>query len=210
MRLSMEEKPDYQSETERKIFEAARSEFFRKGLEGARMQEIADKARINKSMLHYYYKSKDVLFQKVYQLSIIKVIPQLIELLNEDYSLEPKIRRFVLRYIEIIQDNPEIPLFIVHELNKNPNRLKKFIAGQVGKKIQPFLEQLEQARKEGKAADMPADQLFVNMVSVTVFPFIGRPIFQMILEYDDREYEKFIEERRMLLPEYVVQTILKK
>lgn len=204
----MNEEFENQSPTERKIFDAARNVFFRKGLEGARMQEIADKARINKSMLHYYYKSKDKLFQKVYQLSIIKLIPRLMDLLNEDLPLDQKIRKFVLRYIEIIQENPEIPLFIVHELNKNPNRLKEFVAGQVGKKIQPFLEQLEQARKEGKTADLPPEQLFVNMVSLTVFPFIGRPIFQMLLEYDDNDYEQFIEERRLFLPEHVVRTIL--
>ncbi|MCH2451376.1 MAG: TetR/AcrR family transcriptional regulator [Gracilimonas sp.] len=90
----MEEKNPDRSSTELKIFEAVRGIFQVKVLEGARMQEIADKVKINKSMLHYYYRSKAKLFEKVYQLSILKVIPKIAELLNDDQPLEQKLRRF--------------------------------------------------------------------------------------------------------------------
>ncbi|MFO8028893.1 MAG: TetR/AcrR family transcriptional regulator [Cyclonatronaceae bacterium] len=197
------------SQTEQKIFEAARHVFHRKGLEGARMQEIADNANIHKSMLHYYYRSKEALFQKVYQLSIMKVMPEIVNLLNEEVSLELKIRKFVVKYIETIQANPDIPLFILHELNKDPNRFKQFIMGQVGKKVEPFLEELRQAAKEGRVVDMPPEQILVNILSLTVFPFIGRPVIQMILGYEGKDFDQFIEERRLLLPDYVINSISK-
>lgn len=205
----MSDQFEQSSQTEQKIFEAARYVFQRKGLEGARMQEIADNANIHKSMLHYYYRSKELLFQKVYQLSIMKVMPEIVSLLNEDVSLELKIRKFVAKYIETIQANPDIPLFILHELNKDPNRLKQFIMGQVGKKVEPFLDELRQAAKEGRVVSMPPEQILVNILSLTVFPFIGRPIIQMILGYEGKEFDRFIEERRLLLPDYVVNSILK-
>lgn len=119
-------KDENQSSAELKIFEAAREVFQSKGLEGARMQEIADKARINKSMLHYYYRSKEKLFEKVYQLSIIKLIPQIASLLNEEIPLELKLRSFSKKYLELIRHNPDIPLFVLHEMNKNPGRMKSF------------------------------------------------------------------------------------
>ncbi|HEX2898201.1 MAG TPA: helix-turn-helix domain-containing protein, partial [Bacteroidia bacterium] len=52
--------------TEFRILEAARHIFQQKGFDGARMQEIADTAQINKGLLHYYFKSKDALFHKVF------------------------------------------------------------------------------------------------------------------------------------------------
>ena len=205
----MEKKARDQSSTELKIFEAAREVFQAKGLEGARMQEIADKAEINKSMLHYYYRSKAKLFEKVYQLSIIKVIPKIAELLNEDLPLEEKLRSFVDKYLEIVKANPDIPLFVLHEMNKDPNRLRNFMVNQIGKKVQPFLQQIKKEREKGNTVDLPADQIMVNIMSLMIFPFIGRPVFKTILDKDDSEYEKFIEERHRVLPDYVVNIVMK-
>lgn len=198
-----------QSSTELKIFEAARDVFQSKGLEGARMQEIADKAEINKSMLHYYYRSKEKLFEKVYQLSIIKVLPQIVSLLNEDLPLEQKLRNFTSKYLEIIKANPDIPLFVLHELNKNPTRLKTFMLNEIGKKVRPFLRQLEEEAKQGHTVDLPPEQLMVNIMSMLIFPFIGRPVLQVIFEMDEEKFDRFIEERQKILPDYIIQITLK-
>jgi AcrR family transcriptional regulator len=205
----MEEKNSDQSTTEIKIFEAAREVFQTKGLEGARMQEIADKAEINKSMLHYYYRSKAKLFEKVYQLSIIKVIPKIAELLNEDLPLEQKLISFVDKYMEIIRANPDIPLFVLHEMNKDPNRLRNFMLEQIGVKVQPFLDQIKEERKKGNTVDLPAEQIMVNIMSLMIFPFIGRPVFKTILGKNEDEYEAFIDERHSLLPDYIVSIVMK-
>lgn len=203
-------KDESQSSTEIKIFEAAREIFQSKGLEGARMQEIADKAEINKSMLHYYYRSKEKLFEKVYQLSIIKVIPQIAGLLNEDLPLEAKLRNFAIKYLELIKLNPDIPLFVLHEMNKNPGRLKTFMLHEIGKKIQPFLNQIQEEREKGNTVDLPAEQIMANIMSLLIFPFIGRPVFQVIFDKDDSDFEKFIDERIKYLPEYLVKITLNK
>lgn len=202
-------KKEDQSSTELKIFEAARDVFQSKGLEGARMQEIADKAEINKSMLHYYYRSKEKLFEKVYQLSIIKVIPQIVSLLNEDLPLEQKLRNFTGKYLEIIKANPDIPLFVLHELNKNPTRLKNFMLNEIGKKVRPFLRQLEEEAERGNTVDLPPEQLMVNIMSMLIFPFIGRPVLQVIFGMDEADFDRFIEERQRILPDYIIQITLK-
>lgn len=205
----MEGKNEGQTPTELKIFDAAREVFHQKGFEGARMQEIADRAEINKSMLHYYYRSKDKLFEKVYQLSMLRVFPQIVALLNKDMPLEQKLRNFVDKYIEVIHANPDIPLFILHELNKNPARLQKFMLEQVGRKVRPFLKQLSDAAEEGRTADLPPNQLLINMISMMVFPFIGHPVIKVILEMDEDDFNRFMDERHRLLPDYIVGTILK-
>jgi len=205
---TVNKKNDQSSSTELKIFEAARDVFQSKGLEGARMQEIADKAEINKSMLHYYYRSKEKLFEKVYQLSIVKLIPQIAGLLNEEMPLEAKLRNFAIKYLELIKRNPDIPLFILHEMNKNPGRMKTFMLHEVGKKIQPFLNQIQEEKEKGNTVDLPAEQIMANIMSLLIFPFIARPVFQVILNKNDSEFEQFIDERMNFLPDYLVSITL--
>jgi len=206
----MEDKTSDQSSTELKIFEAAREVFQAKGLEGARMQEIADKADINKSMLHYYYRSKSKLFEKVYQLSVIKIIPKIAELLNEDLPLEQKLRSFVHQYMELIRANQDIPLFILHEMNKDPNRLRNFMLEHIGAKVQPFLDQIKAERNKGNTIDLPAEQILVNIMSLMIFPFIARPVFKTILGKSEEEYDAFINERHSLMPDYIIGMVMKK
>lgn len=205
----MDELEEGQSPTETKIFDAARKVFQSKGFEGARMQEIADVASINKSMLHYYFRSKDKLFEKVYQLSILKMIPQIAALLNEDIPLDQKIRGFASRYLEIVRANPDIPLFIIHELNKNPGRLKKFMLNEMKKNVQPFFDQIKAEHAKGNTHDLPPEQLIINLFALMVFPFIARPILQVMLEKQDAEFDQLINERVQFLPDYAVSMILK-
>jgi AcrR family transcriptional regulator len=198
------------SSTEQKIFDAARDVFQSKGLEGARMQEIADKADINKSMLHYYYRSKEKLFEKVYELSIIKLMPQVANLLNEEIPLEVKLRKFSAKYLELVKANPDIPLFVIHEMNKNPSRLKKFIAKEIGKRVQPFLDQIKEEREKGNTVNLPPEQIFVNIMGMLVFPFLARPVLQVILDMDEKAFSEFIAVREAFMPDYLVSMVLKK
>jgi AcrR family transcriptional regulator len=197
------------SSTEQKIFDAARDVFQSKGLEGARMQEIADKADINKSMLHYYYRSKEKLFEKVYELSIIKLMPQVANLLNEEMPLDVKLRKFSAKYLELVKANPDIPLFVIHEMNKNPSRLKKFIAKEIGKRVQPFLDQIKEEREKGNTVNLPPEQIFVNIMGMLVFPFIARPVLQVILDMDDKAFSEFIAVREAFMPDYLVSMVIK-
>ncbi|PKD44473.1 TetR/AcrR family transcriptional regulator [Rhodohalobacter barkolensis] len=197
------------SSTELKIFEAARDVFQSKGLEGARMQEIADKADINKSMLHYYYRSKEKLFEKVYELSIIKLMPQVASLLNEEMPLDVKLRKFSMKYLELVKANPDIPLFVIHEMNKNPGRLKKFIAKEIGKRVQPFLDQLKEEREKGNTVNLPPEQIFVNIMAMLVFPFLGRPVLQVIFDMDEEAFSQFIAVREAFMPDYLVSMVMK-
>lgn len=206
--MNTDKQPD-PSSTELKIFEAAREVFQSKGLEGARMQEIADKAEINKSMLHYYYRSKEKLFEKVYELSIIKLIPQVASLLNEEMPLDVKLRMFSVKYLELIKANPDIPLFVIHEMNKNPGRLKNFIGKEIGKRIQPFLQQIREEREKGNTVNLPPEQIFVNIMGMMVFPFLGRPVLKVILDMDEEAFSDFIAVREAFMPEYLVSMVMK-
>ncbi|MCB0436733.1 MAG: TetR/AcrR family transcriptional regulator, partial [Mangrovimonas sp.] len=106
---------------EAKILNAAESVFQRKGMDGARMQEIANEAGINKALLHYYFRSKQLLFEAVFKKAFSLLAPQLNKILNDDSSVEDKIKNFSFNYISFISEHPYLPNFIISELNRNPN-----------------------------------------------------------------------------------------
>jgi TetR/AcrR family transcriptional regulator len=92
-------------------------------------------------------------FEKVYQFSIVKLIPQIAGLLNEEMPLKAKLRNFTMKYLELIKLNPDIPLFILHEMNKSPRRMKTFMLHEIGKKIQPFLNQIQEEKEKGNTTE---------------------------------------------------------
>lgn len=196
--------------TEQSILEAAKNVFVKKGMEGARMQEIADEAGINKAMLHYYYRSKDKLFEAVFKETFLKLVPNLIEIVKTDISLFDKIRIFVGNYIDIINENPLIPAFIIHELNRNPDRVVELIKSSG---INPifFINQVEKEIKEGIIEPVKPLHLIVNMLAMCIFPFVARPILQGVIFNEDRQqYEKFIQERKKEVSEFIINSIKKK
>src|SRR5574339_606892 len=107
--------------SEEKILAAARKVFMEKGMAGARMQDIADEDGINKALLHYYFRSKDKLFETIFAETSSRFIPRMTEILNADTPLFEKINTFCEAYISQIQQNPYMPLFLMNEANKHPD-----------------------------------------------------------------------------------------
>ena len=109
--------------TEEKIKEAARKVFITKGMTGARMQEIADLAGINKALLHYYYRSKEQLFNAIFEDVLKDMLPGLFGIVNSDLPLEVKVYQLADKYMEFFSKRPEMPLFVLNELQRHPKEL---------------------------------------------------------------------------------------
>ena len=129
---------------EEKILVAARKVFTTKGMAGARMQDIADEAGINKALLHYYFRDKDKLFEVVFMEEAQKFFPKINAIFNSDVPLFEKIENFVNEYIDEMQENPYLPWFVMNEVNRDPDQL---LYKSLGKDNLPnpgkFLEQIE-------------------------------------------------------------------
>src|SRR5664279_2220194 len=113
--------------TEEKIFDAATDVFLDKGMDGARMQDIATHAGINKALLHYYYRTKDQLFNAVFEMIARKMLKKFAPVFDENLSLEAKIRFFFKEHITFLQENPRLPAFILNEVNRHPERIKNIL-----------------------------------------------------------------------------------
>jgi len=193
--------------TEERILESARQIFQAKGLQGARMQEIADKAGINKAMLHYYYRSKELLFEAVFEEAANRIFPKIVELLNTDYPLFEKIEHFVDYYLSFLLENKYMPAFVLNELNQNPERLVKLMSDKGIFKQDKFIEQINKAIKDELITPIDPRQLITNIISMSIFPFTGRPILMGIFKLDEESYYQFIESRKKEVPKFIINAI---
>jgi len=196
--------------TEEKIFEAATDVFVDKGMDGARMQDIASHAGINKALLHYYFRTKDQLFNAVFEMIAGRILKKFAPVFDENLSLEAKIRFFFKEHIAFLQENPKLPGFILNEINRNPARVKKLLKNihfeSLWKKLyDQHKEELENYNLS--EASMP--QLMVSIAALSVFPFAARGLIEGFLEKVDIDFNKFIEERKEFAAGFVIKAITK-
>lgn len=196
-----------EKETEEKIFEAAREVFQARGFEGARMQEIADVANINKSMLHYYYRNKDTLFFEVFKAGVKKIVPQLLAILNKEIDLKSKIKEIVEFYYFTFSENPQLPSFIIYEMNQNTERFKEFMGTHQISLPQTYIDQVNLAVQEKRIKDIAPHQLLMNIISLCLMPIVAKNMVQMLFKLDDANYLEFLEERRDINPEFILAGI---
>jgi AcrR family transcriptional regulator len=192
--------------TEQKILQAAREEFIKTGLKGARMQEIADCAGVNKALLHYYFRSKE----KLYEASIREVIETLWGAIERELSelksqpdLHKYIRLFVTSYIRTISANPLFLRIMIREVADGgtilPQLAQKVIArfGSIPKGM--FLA-IEEQIKKGTVKNLNPIDIFLNMMGMCLVTFIIQPVaeglsakFGFKMEFDESFYLRRID-----------------
>lgn len=190
--------------TEKKILNAAKKIFLEKGRDGARMQEIADEAGINKSLLHYYFRSKDKLYEAIFEQEFGNFLPNLKSIITSDDLFSEKVRLVVSKYFELIKKNPFLPLFILDEISRNPDSMK---ISMIGRFADPGLAMkiLSDAKKEGYTFKEDPRHFLVNFIGLSVMPFLGRNAFEKILFGSDHAaYDEFLEERKKVVADVLL------
>lgn len=194
--------------TEEKIFEAAKEVFTVKGYAAARMQEIADKAGINKALLHYYYRSKSKLFQKIFQKVFATFLLNITSIFTENLPLDDLIRKFVDVYLTQISKNPQVPNFIINELHQNSAEVfDMFDTMPIRKNIMHLQARIDKEIEAGTLVPMNAMDLIINLLSMTLFPIIVKPLLSYNFQLDQEKFNELIERRKKSIPEFVIRSI---
>jgi TetR/AcrR family transcriptional regulator len=195
-------------QTEEKIFEAATDVFVEKGMDGARMQDIATHAGINKALLHYYFRTKDQLFSKVFEKIAGRMFSKFAPVFDEKIPLEEKIRFFFNAHISFMKDNPRLPGFILNEINRNPARIKKLLSTiEFGKVWTILCEQHKDELHKYNITQENLPQIMTTIASMSVFPFAARGILEGIFQNMGVDFDKYIEERKVFAAEFVIKAI---
>ena len=194
--------------TEEKILEAATNVFVAKGMDGARMQEIADEAGINKALLHYYFRSKEKLFEAIFSGIIQFAFPEISRIVKSELPVVEKIELVINAYIDLLRKHPFIPGFVMKELNRDPSGLFKMVL-KFGFNPQVIFDQMQVAMDRGEIIQMKPIHLTANIVSMCVFPFAARPILSFVIfKENEAELEAFYAERADVIKQFVINAIV--
>jgi AcrR family transcriptional regulator len=192
--------------TEQLILNAAKKIFIEKGKDGAKMQEIADEAGINKALLHYYFRSKDKLFTVIITEALHNFLPNLEKIFCANIYFEEKIKLSVDSYITLLSENPFIPPFILHELNRNPDEILQLILSS-GIQFNLILDAI-QKDLNSNLSKIDVRHFIANLLSLCIFPIASRHLLLKILFNNDKKaYDNFIEERKTLVAEFIIKTL---
>ena len=185
--------------TEDKILLAASKVFTEKGFSGTRTRDIAEEAGINLALLNYYFRTKEKLFEQVMKVKIVLLFGQIIPIVtNEKTSLEEKIDLASLKYFEILSKNPNLPIFVLSEIQKKTSDVKSILPFEKVLNNSFLIKQIKE-----RQPNLNPFHFLLNFLSMTVFPFLGKPILQSFDLMDDDEFQQFVEERKTMIPMWI-------
>jgi len=194
--------------TEDKIVNAAKKVFIAKGMDGARMHEIANQAGINKALLHYYFRTKNKLFEKVFTIVFKDVFAVFEQAISSEMSFEEFLESFIRQYIKLLKAKPYIPQFVIHELNRKPERIvEQMNSSKFNKEL--LFNLINKAIQDKEIRPVHPVHLITNILSMCVFPFVAKPIITgFALDGDREKFKKYIDERPDQVVAFVKQAIL--
>lgn len=185
---------------EKKIVTAARKLFTERGYHAIKTRDIAKEAGINLALLNYYFRSKEKLFEIIMQENISQFMQVVSEIVNDEKtSVKRKIEMLVANYIDMLSFNPDMPLFIISHSRINDQRvgLRKKMLNSF------FMKQVQEEMASGKIAKINPTHLMMNIVSLTIFPFIARHMLQNDSGMTKEQFNAFVSERKKLVPKWV-------
>lgn len=185
--------------TEDKILAAAEQVFLRSGYDGSRMQEIADLAGINKALLHYYFRSKDALFERIFEEKFAQFFPKLQEELSQTTFFVEKVCLYADLHINLLIKNPYLPHFIINSVQKNPNFAKKIPTEVLMRVLPSYYTDLQEQR----VRELNPIQFMMSVMSMCVFPFLSKPLLCRAINLSDKDFELLMQARIAEVKTYI-------
>jgi len=176
---------------EERIIEAARKVFTQKGYAAARNRDIAEEAGINMALLHYYFRTKEKLFGLVMKEKMQQFFGAILPVANNEcLTLDEKLNALVGHYIDLLVENPDLPIFLLSEVRANPEKFKTEIP------VNRMLNDTSLVRQiRDKRPELDPVHFIVSILGMTVFPFAAKPV----LFPDEAKFKALMEERKTLI-----------
>jgi len=196
--------------TEQKIKEAARKLFTSKGYAAVTTRDIAVEAGINQALLHYYFRSKEKLFEIIMLENLSLFIAGVSSVLNnEQTTIEQKIEDLVTTYIDKLSQEPDLPLFIVNYVKSNPDEFIKKAGIETLIKKSFFLKQFMASDYLKQLHSLNPLHLVINVIGLTVAPFLMAPVLKKVVKLDQQHFIALLQERKTLIPQWIISMVKK-
>lgn len=193
-----------------KIIQAAKEVFTQKGYAAARTQEIMERAGVNNGLLSYYFgkNSKEKLFKAIFEEAFLKVTTRINVIFESKDTLERKLELALDAYFDMLLSNPTLPGFIVNELHTNTHAFVEEIMSKPSRPNPfPLIMQIMEEAAQGKIRPIHPMHLVLNVLSMSVFPFIARPLLQRLIQVDDATFMDMMRQRKAEILDFVKHAI---
>lgn len=182
------------------ILEAAEREFLNKGFAGARTTTIAEAAGVTHAMLHYYFRTKEQLFERILDEKMRLMSQSVLTAFGQpNLPLAERVRDGIARHFDFIEANPDLPRFIVNEVFSQPGRYEamrsriRAIAEALMRDIQ---RELDESAARGETRQIDVRMLMLDIIALNIFPVIAYPVIEPILGDFTADRERFFELRK--------------
>jgi TetR/AcrR family transcriptional regulator len=191
---------EFNSETEQKILQAATEVFLEHGRDGARTKEIARIAGINKALLHYYFRSKEKLYQEVLNREVKKVISDLFASLQPDTDMPSFLQEFISGYIDRLQQNPQVVRFMLWEMRSDASGLQNLLSEIASDQNSPsphsLVKRIQQGIKNKEIRPVEPHQLVFSLIAMCIYTFVAAPLIGSIFPDININDPSFLKRRK--------------
>lgn len=195
--------------TRDKLIETAKELFLTKGVDRVGVREIATKAGINLSLMNYYFRSKEMLFEAIFEMLVNEKALVLKQILNSEKPLEEKIRDYVYGYIDLLVEDQLLVSFVLSVIHRNNDKIASMKSIYNLYNTDFFAAQLKSEIEKGNIRNVDPEQFYVNMISLILFPFSIKPLISDRNKLDERTTKLFLVERKKIVYEMLMATLRK-
>ncbi len=188
------------TDTEELIKDTAKKVFFKEGKLHATTQDIADAAGINRASIHYYFRSRKQLFDKVFEEAVREMQSKLRGVMNQDLPLRATIESVMDFFLQRSIEHPYLELFMIAELNTDPTiYLKMMPADEMKKRRLKLKAEIDAEVEGGRMKPIKPEHFIINMMSLCSFPLLAKSIVKNAASLSEEEYNQFIKERKKVI-----------
>ena len=198
---------DY-TEVQGKIADSARKLFVKKGLKRTTVRDIAAESGVNVAMVNYYFRSKEKLFDTIFEEAFTILFEKIFHLADSDLPFFDLIREWIYSYYDMLFEYPDLPIFMLTELAANPKKLsKKFKEKNPHLLYIKLFRRIKEEETKGTIRPVPIPDFLLNVISLSVFPFAVSPIATEFLNMSEDNYIKLMDKHREYVVDFVIRAI---
>lgn len=187
--------------TEQIIKDTARKVFFIEGKLHATTQDIADAAGINRTSLHYYFRSKNDLVKQVHDEAKGELTRKIKAILGSELPFREKVEKFISVFFDYVTNAPYLQSFLINEMNCKPQSEPQLFARATSTppEIRLFLNEISQEMEKGTIMKTSPENFMINLFSLISYPIIMKPLYIDFFEQSSERYEKLMIERKEMI-----------
>ena len=173
------------------------------------MRNIAAESGVNVAMVNYYFRSKEKLFDTIFEEAFTILTDKLFYLVDSDLPFFEFIRKWIYSYYDMLFEYPGLPIFVLTELAANPQKISEKFKRKPYSLYEKLSERIKAEETKGTIRPIPIPDFLLNIVSLSVFPFAAGPVATQFLNMSETDYMKILDKHREYVADFVIGAIKK-